>query len=236
VAGRSNRHVTGLRRRQQSGPPGQTTAIEPAGAQVVGDGFGRVQEDVMKGRSRMFAAVAAGVLMVGSLGLATAMAQQRGPMGPRGMGPDGPWHGGRGRVHGQMGRLGLPLGQLGLTEAQRDQVRAILESRRNEGRAMAEELRAARKALDAAVTAEMVDEGAIRTAHKELSKLLEDGAVQRARVRAEVWNVLTPEQKKRADELKAQAEQRRAQRAERAKLRIEQWMKRRPAPQPPEQM
>lgn len=184
--------------------------------------------------NKTLAALAAGALMVGTLGLATAFAQPRGPMGPRGMGPDGMGPGMRGRAaHGAMQRMGLPLGQLGLTEAQRDQVRTILESHRDEARAMGEKLRAARQALRAAETADKLDEGAIRTAHKALSDLGEDAAVQRARVRAEVWNVLTAEQKTRANELKAQAEQRRVQRVERVKQRMEQRLQRRQAPKPP---
>lgn len=186
-------------------------------------------------RQKTLATVAAGVLMVGTLGLATSFAQPRGPMGPRRMGPEGMGPGGRGRVAaGAMMRMGLPLGQLGLTEAQRDQVRTILQSHRDEARAAQEKLRAARQALRAAETANEVDEGAIRTAHKALSELQEDAAVQRARVRNEVWKVLTPEQKTRANELKAQAEQRRVQRVERVKQRMEQRMLRRQAaPKPP---
>lgn len=187
-------------------------------------------------RNRTLATLAAGVLMVGTLGLATTFAQQpRGHMGRRGMGPDGGGPGMRGRaVHGAMMRMGLPLGQLGLTEAQRDQVRTIMQSHRDEARPMQEKMRAARQALRAAETADKVDEGAIRSAHKALSDLQEDVAVRRAQVRSEVWQVLTPEQRKRADELKVQGEQRRAQRAERAKLRMEQWMKRQQAAPKPQ--
>lgn len=186
-------------------------------------------------RNRTLATLAAGVLMVGTLGLATTFAQQRGPMGRRGMGPDGAGPGMRGRaVHGDMMRMGLPLGQLGLTEAQREQVRTIMQSHRDEARPMLEKMRAARQALRAAETADKVDEGAIRTAHKALSELQEDVAVQRARVRSEVWQVLTPEQKTRAGELKAQAEQRRAQRADRVKQRMEQRMKRQQAAPKPQ--
>lgn len=181
-------------------------------------------------RAKVLAAWSAGVLMVAGLGLATASAQARGPMGPRGMGPEGRggWMAGR-----QGPGMDLPLRQLGLTETQQEQVRTILQSHREDARATAEKLRAAREALDAAMTAEALDEGAIRTAHKQLSLLLEDGAVERARVRAEVWQVLTPEQRAKATELKAQARQNRADRVERMKQRMEQRLKRQQERRPP---
>ncbi len=183
--------------------------------------------------TRITTAAAVGLLLVGSLGATRVAAQFRGPMGPGGMGRAGMGPGAYAARRGGATAFGLRLGQLGLTEAQRDQVRTILDSHRAEQQAAREKLVAARKALDAAMTAEALNEGAIRTAYKALSDLQEDAAVQRARVRAEVWQVLTPEQRTRAKELQAQAEQRRAQRADRTRQRLERRPLRQATPKPP---
>jgi Spy/CpxP family protein refolding chaperone len=117
----------------------------------------------------------------------------RGPMG-RMMGPGGP-----------MG-LGIPLRQLGLTDAQREQIRKILESHRAEMQGLMKEAQPVQQALRTAI--ENNDANAIQAASTGLASELTKGALLRAKVHAEVFNVLTDEQKAKAKELGASAGQR----------------------------
>ena len=128
---------------------------------------------------------------------------------------------------GPLGRLGFALRQLELTDAQREQVRTIMQGHQAEMKALGERLRTAHKGVDAAVTASPFDEGAIREASAGLASVIADGAVLRAKVRSEVWDVLTPEQRTKAEQLKATAQQRFEERVGRMKQRLEQRQQRR---------
>jgi protein CpxP len=170
--------------------------------------------------------LAAAALLVA--GTAVLSAQQGPPMGPPegrpGRGPMGM----RGGPGGPLGPFGVALRQLDLTEAQRDQVKAIMESHKEQMQATGEKVREARKAVEAAIAAETVDEAAIRNAHAQLAQAMADGAVLRANVRHEVMQILTPEQKAKAAELKQVREQRLKLRQDRAKQRMD----RTPRPRP----
>jgi protein CpxP len=101
-----------------------------------------------------------------------------------------------------MGPLGgLPLRELNLTDPQREQVRQILDSRQQETQAIGERAMAAREALHAATTSPSFDEGLIRARAAELAAIEADMAVSRARVFADVLQILTPEQQAKAKEL-----------------------------------
>jgi Spy/CpxP family protein refolding chaperone len=118
-----------------------------------------------------------------------------GPMGRRG-GPGGPGFGGPG---------GLPmmLGQLNLTSEQQDRVKQILESHREEQRAMQQREMTAHQALQDAITASTFDESAVRTRAAELANVDADVAVAQARIYAEVFQILTPDQQKTLQDLQA---------------------------------
>jgi Spy/CpxP family protein refolding chaperone len=115
------------------------------------------------------------------------------------------------QLHGPAGgehrglRGGFPgLEQLGLSEEQRQEVRRIMELHKAERQAIAERLREAHRAQSDAVMTIPVDEGAVRARSAELAKVEADAAVLRARVHAEVHNVLTPEQQEKAKALLAE--------------------------------
>jgi len=146
--------------------------------------------------------------------------------------------GGFGRGPGRGGGPGGPLGPLvslhvealrglDLTDAQREQVRSIMESHREEARAVAERSRTAMEALEAA-TQSGTDEAAIRQQGEALGVALGEAAVLRARVRAEVWGVLTAEQQARAEQLKAEREARMKERRERAQQRMQERRQQKP--------
>jgi Spy/CpxP family protein refolding chaperone len=123
-------------------------------------------------------------------------AQTRGQKGRGPGGPDGPRRfGGPG---GPMGILPMLGHDLGLTDAQRDQVKAIAESHKADWRALADRARTAHMALNEAVTTAPIDEALIRQKSSELAAVDADLAVARARAHAEVFQILTAEQKEKA--------------------------------------
>ena len=129
-----------------------------------------------------------------------------GMMGQGMMGPGGP--GMRGGPGGRGGMFGLPMRGLDLTDAQREQVRAIMESHRDQQKAIGDRMQAARKALRAAIEAETADENAIRAAAADIGAIEADAAVLQAKIRGEVFGLLTPEQVKKAKELRSGMENR----------------------------
>jgi Spy/CpxP family protein refolding chaperone len=127
--------------------------------------------------------------------------------------------------------LGVALGQLGLTDDQWTQIRTIQQEHRDELRLLGQRARTTRRGIDQAVAAQTVDEGAIRAAVAAWGEVETDMALLRARMRAQVMQVLTPEQRAKAETLKAQARQRAEQRA----LRMRERRQAQPAPAPPPQ-
>ena len=115
----------------------------------------------------------------------------RGRGGPGG--PDGP--GGFGGPGGPMGILPRLGRDIGLTDAQRDQIKSIADSHKEEWKALADRARTAHMALNAAVTADTLDESLIRQKSSEVAAVDADMAVARAHAHAEVFKVLTTEQK-----------------------------------------
>ena len=87
-----------------------------------------------------------------------------------------------------------------------------MELHKAERQVIGQRLRDARRAQEEAITAVPVDEAAVRTRSAELAKVESDAAVLHAKVHAEVYNVLTPEQQEKAKALRAEREQRREQR------------------------
>jgi protein CpxP len=137
-----------------------------------------------------------------------AQAERRGP-GPMGrgmMGPGGP--GFRGGPGGPFGMGGFALRGLDLTDAQREQVKAIMESHRDEQKAIGARMQAARKALHEAIAADAFDETAVRAKAAEIGAVEADAAVLQARIKGEISAILTPEQLKKAKELRGEMENR----------------------------
>jgi protein CpxP len=160
-----------------------------------------MEENMTVIQTTKMAAITAAVGMAMGLGTA-ALAQPHGDAG-------GEHRGMRGGFHG--------LRQLGLSDEQRQEVRRIMELHKAERQAIGERLREARRAQSDAVMAVPVDESAVRARSAELAKVESDAAVLRARMHAEVYNVLTPEQQEKAKALRAEREARGAQHRERWK-------------------
>jgi periplasmic protein CpxP/Spy len=154
-------------------------------------------------------ALAAGAAVALTAGLAVAAIAQDGPQGRRG----GP---------GDVGRGGFPLGQLDLTEAQRTQVRDVMQRHRDEMAEAGRRLRAAHDAQREAIETVPVNEALVRSTSQGLAAAQTDMAVLQARVHSEIHQLLTPEQQAKAKELKAQRESRQKQRQQRQRRRQQQ--------------
>jgi Spy/CpxP family protein refolding chaperone len=129
--------------------------------------------------------------------------RQGGPMG-RGMGPGGPGMPEIPGIPGIPGIIDLPLGRLGLNGQQQDQVQAIMQSHQDEMKGLGDRAMAARDALEAAVSADTIDENAIRSRAADVAVVDADMAVARAHVRGEVLQVLTAEQRAQAKQMQAE--------------------------------
>ena len=85
--------------------------------------------------------------------------------------------------------------QLNLTDAQRDQIKAIADTHKDEWKALADRGRTAHMALDEAINADTVNDAAIRQKSADASAVDADIAVARAHAHAEVFQILTADQK-----------------------------------------
>jgi protein CpxP len=158
-------------------------------------------------RSRLMAGIAAVVLAVfGSVIAAGSVvhAQRFGNEGGHGRFGGGPFGFGVGRAPGME-----LLRQLDLTDQQKEQIRGIVQSHRSEFQQVREKIRTAFEAQRAAADATPADEATIRAKATDVASAEADMIVLASKVRAEVFQVLTPDQQAKAKELKAQREQRR---------------------------
>jgi periplasmic protein CpxP/Spy len=173
-------------------------------------------------------------LAIITLGLGgIAMAQDGGGGGRRGHGgPGGFFRGGPGGPGGP----GFPLRQLDLTDAQREQVKAIFDSHKDEFQAIGERMKTARQAQQAAIETQPLDEAAIRAKSTDLAAVAADAAVLRAKVHAAVFQVLTPEQQEKAKALKAEREKRGAEMRQRFQERRQQRQQQKQQANPPAQL
>jgi periplasmic protein CpxP/Spy len=128
------------------------------------------------------------------------------PFRGRGMGPGGPGRGpgGPGGPGGLMGMLPMLGQQLGLTQAQRDQIRTIADSHKDEWKTLVDRGGAAHMALNAAIMADTLDEALVRQKSAEAAAVDADVAVARARAYNEVVQLLTADQKAQLKTMQAQ--------------------------------
>jgi Spy/CpxP family protein refolding chaperone len=139
-----------------------------------------------------FRSLATGVTLLGLLVTSVAFAQ-----GPRGGGA----FGGRG---GPLGPGGLGLNQLNLTEAQRAQVRDIRERYREQTATLVRRLTEVTEKQRQAIETLPVNETLITSATQDMTQAQVDVAIQEARLNADIWSVLTPEQQAQATKLRAE--------------------------------
>jgi Spy/CpxP family protein refolding chaperone len=161
--------------------------------------------------TRLGLTIGAGLIALGLAAGAYVHAQDQNTQPPsarRGMGPGGPGGpGARGRFGGPGGPMGmLPMlgPQLGLSDAQRDQIRGIADTHKDEWKALADRGRTAHIALGDAIAADTVNEALIRQKSADASAVEADIAVARAHAHAEVFQILTADQKTKVKAMQAQ--------------------------------
>ena len=123
-----------------------------------------------------------------------------GPMG-RGPGPGGPGGGPGMGMRGPGPMLGLPVADL--SDDQKQQVKSILDSHRDQMQQNAEKMRGLQEAMRTLVEADTIDESAIRAKSAEIASAEADALILQAKMRAEVFQILTPEQQQKAKEMQA---------------------------------
>jgi Spy/CpxP family protein refolding chaperone len=122
--------------------------------------------------------------------------------GPGGRGPMGPG--------GPLGMLPMLARDLQLTDAQRDQLKGIAQSHRDDWQALADRARTAHDALSSAVTADNLDETLIRQKSADVAAVDADMAVASAHVYGEFTQILTADQRAKLKTLQAQFNARRS--------------------------
>lgn len=152
---------------------------------------------------RVVIAAALAAALAGGSALAIAQPPQGGP----GMhGPGGP----RGGPGGPMMDFGLR--GIDLTDAQKEQVKTIMDSHKSEFDQIRTRMRDAQRAFGDATQADTIDEAAIRTKATAVAGVMADEAILRAKVHGEVLQILTADQQ---DQLKAKREEMQKRRGQR---------------------
>jgi len=157
-----------------------------------------------------FRALTLTAVLAGLLAGGVAFAQGQGP-GRRG----GP--GGFGGPGGPGGPGGLPLQALNLTEAQQDQIKQLMQQSRQQNQNVGEQLRSAMEAQRKAVETIPVDEGLIRSTTQALVDAQTEMAILQARLRSEIFTLLTPDQQAQVRKLQAERNQRAQQEGRRGR-------------------
>lgn len=153
--------------------------------------------------NRIKTSLAAGLVALTVAALAPLALAQDGQMRRRGPGPGvgGPPPGGPGGGPGMPGGGPmLPLRGLDLTEAQQGQVKSIVDSHQAEFRAANQKIGEARQAMRALLEADQIDESAIRAKSAEAAAAEADAAILQAKMRQEIFGILTAEQLQQAKE------------------------------------
>lgn len=93
------------------------------------------------------------------------------------------------------------LEKLNLTQKQQEQIDAIIKAHQEKKQVLSENIKNAEKAIHETIHADTFDEKAIRNASKTLSADMEEMAVLRGKIFAEIRPILTPEQIKKLSEM-----------------------------------
>jgi periplasmic protein CpxP/Spy len=138
----------------------------------------------------------AAALLVGSVAAGVAYAQQAGPKAGQAM------------MGGRMARRPLMamrrgLAQLGLSDAQKAEIKGIVQGQKPEWQALAQRLQQARRSVGDAI-ANDAPEATVRAESAKLAAVQADLAVMREKVHQQVFAVLTPDQQAKAKTLRAQ--------------------------------
>jgi Spy/CpxP family protein refolding chaperone len=115
--------------------------------------------------------------------------------------------------------MGIGVGALNLTDTQREQVREIRERYQEQIRALSQRLSEAATKQRQAIETIPVNETLITSATQDMTQAQVDVAIQEARLNADVWAVLTPEQQAQAIKLRAERKARMEERRQQIEQR-----------------
>jgi len=122
---------------------------------------------------------------------------------------------GRHRGMGPGKRIDRIAEKLNLTEAQKEQVKAILASEREKAEPLRQQLAENRKNLRKAIEAQPFDEATVRTLAAKQNETRVELVVSRARARSQIYALLSPEQRESASRLGPMGEGRHKHRSRR---------------------
>ncbi len=114
-------------------------------------------------------------------------------------GPGGHGGGGFGRGHGDM--VEHLSRALSLTDAQKEQVKAIVASAESNSQGIHAKLEEIHKQLDAATANGQFDETQVRALASQQAQLEADMMVEHLRVKSKIFGILTAEQRTKAEEM-----------------------------------
>ena len=138
-------------------------------------------------KTKVIAIVVALLLTLG-IGLAWAQAAQR----------NREWSGaGAFGIHGRM--AARIASELQLTDAQKEQIKSILQAEKSKAQPLMQQLTQNQQQFLAATKGGGFDENQVRSIASHQAQLRTDMIIERARVKAEIYKVLTPEQRTKAD-------------------------------------
>ena len=109
-------------------------------------------------------------------------------------------------IRGEIGRFMVLRSQLDLTDAQRDQIKTILQAHKAEIVQVIQPIVEKRRALRDAVCAPNPDEQAIRTASDDLGKAIGDAAVLASKLKQQIAPILTDEQRQQIHDFRSQSD------------------------------
>ncbi len=129
----------------------------------------------------------------------------------------GPGHG-PGQMHrgAHMGRM---LDSINATDAQREQIKAIMQSNKEQAKADWKQIAATRRALHELDPMASSYSSEVARLADELAQATRQATIDKANIRAQVAAVLTSEQRATLAQQRAEREQRQAERRERMKAR-----------------
>ncbi len=134
-------------------------------------------------------------------------------------GGDG-WKDGRGGHH--RGGFGRIAEKLNLTDAQREQVKGIMETSRAKVQPLKKSMKANRQKMDAATANGQFDEAAVSAIAQEQATIKAQLIVEKERAKSQMFQILTAEQKAQVQQFEAQKRERFENRKNRREKKVEQ--------------
>ncbi len=104
--------------------------------------------------------------------------------------------------------LGRASAYLKLTDEQEAQIKAILEAEKPKVQPLIAELAVTRKALNEATDSGTFDEAQVKAIATKQGETLAELIVEKERVKTQIYAVLTPEQRAKAEQFRARIEER----------------------------